>query len=46
MTAKKIIIPVGFNAEQCQEGIMNGFTSDDNTEWMDSHDFVVQYLYC
>lgn len=46
MIAKKIIIPVGFNAEQCQEGIMNGFTSDDNTEWMDSHDFIVRYLYC
>lgn len=46
MTAKTIIIPVGFNAEQCQEGIMNCFTSDDNTEWMDSHDFVVRYLYC
>ncbi len=46
MIAKKIIIPVGFNAEQCQEGIMNGFSSDDNTEWMDSHDFVVRYLYC
>jgi len=46
MTAKTIIIPVGFNAEQCQEGIMNCFTSDDNTEWMDSGDFVVRYLYC
>ena len=46
MIAKKIIIPVGFNAEQCQEGIMNCFTSDDNTEWMDSGDFVVRYLYC
>jgi len=46
MTTKNIIIPVGFNAEQCQEGIMNCFTSDDNTEWMDSHDFVVRYLYC
>lgn len=46
MTTKTIIIPVGFNAEQCQESIMNGFTSDDNTEWMDSHDFVVRYLYC
>lgn len=46
MAAKKIIIPVGFNAEQCQEGIMNCFSSDDKTEWMDSHDFVVRYLYC
>ena len=46
MTAKTIIIPIGFNAEQCQEGIMNCFTSDDNTEWMDSSDFVVRYLYC
>ena len=46
MTAKKIIIPVGFNAEQCHEGIMNCFTSADNVEWMDDHDFVVRYLYC
>lgn len=46
MTAKTIIIPVGFNAEQCQEGIMNCFTSADNVEWMDDHDFVVRYLYC
>ena len=46
LTAKTIIIPVGFNAEQCQEDIMNCFTSDDNTEWMDSGDFVVRYLYC
>lgn len=46
MTAKTIIIPVGFNAEQCHEGIMNCFTSADNVEWMDDHDFVVRYLYC
>lgn len=46
MIAKKIIIPIGFNAEQCQEGIMNCFTFDDNTEWMTDQDFVQQYLYC
>ena len=46
MTTKTIIIPIGFNAEQCQEGIMNCFTSDDNTEWMTDQDFVQQYLYC
>lgn len=46
MTAKIIIIPVGVNADQCHEGIMNCFTSADNTEWMIDQDFVQQYLYC
>jgi len=46
MTAKTIIIPIGFNAEQCQEGVMSCFTSKDNVEWMDDHDFIVGYLYC
>ena len=46
MTAKKIIIPVGFNAEQCKRGILSYFADDINTKWMSDQDFVQQYLYC
>ena len=46
MIAKKIIIPVGFNAEQCKRGVLSYFADDINTEWMSDQDFVQQYLYC
>ena len=46
MTAKIIIIPVGFNAEQCKRGVLSYFADDINTEWMSDQDFVQQYLYC
>ena len=46
MTAKKIIIPIGFNAEQCKRGVLSHFADDITTEWMADQDFVQQYLYC
>jgi hypothetical protein len=46
MTAKKIIIPIGFNAEQCKRGVLAHFADDITTEWMADQDFVQQYLYC
>lgn len=46
MTAKKIIIPIGFNAEQCKRGVMAHFADDITTEWKADQDFVQQYLYC
>ena len=46
MAAKTIIIPVGFNAEQCKRGILSYFADDITTEWMSDQDFVQQYLYC
>jgi len=46
MTAKKIIIPIGFNAEQCKRGVLAYFADDITTEWMANQDFVQQYLYC
>lgn len=46
MTTKTIIIPVGFNAEQCKRGIRSYFADDITTEWMSDQDFVQQYLYC
>ena len=46
ITAKRIIIPVGFNAEQCKRGILSYFADDITTEWMSDQDFVQQYLYC
>jgi hypothetical protein len=46
MTAKKIIIPIGFNAEQCKRGVLAYFADDITTEWMADQDFVQQYLYC
>ncbi len=46
MNIKNIIIPVGFNAEQCQEGIMAHFEENKFVEWKEQHDFVEQYLYC
>lgn len=46
MTAMKIIIPVGFNAEQCKRGVISHFTDDITTEWMSKQDFDQQYLYC
>ena len=46
MTTKTIIIPVGFNAEQCKRGILSYFADDITTEWMSDQDFVQQYLYC
>ena len=46
MTAKKIIIPIGFNAEQCKRGVLAHFADDITTEWMTDQDCVQQYLYC
>ena len=46
MTAKTIIIPVGFNAEQCKRGVLAHFADDIATEWMTDLEFVQQYLYC
>ena len=46
MTTKTIIIPVGFNAEQCKRGVLSYFADDITTEWMSDQDFVQQYLYC
>lgn len=46
MTAKTIIIPIGFNAEQCKRGVLAHFADDFTTEWMPDQDFVQQYLYC
>ncbi|MCR4965529.1 MAG: hypothetical protein K6A41_07710 [Bacteroidales bacterium] len=46
MTVKKIIIPIGFNAEQCREGVMNCFTPEDYVEWCSVQNFVQQYQNC
>ena len=46
MTTKTIIIPIGFNAEQCKRGVLSYFADDITTEWMSDQDFVQQYLYC
>ena len=43
---KHIIIPVGFNAEQSKEGIMQQMPASYAYEWMESVDFVREYLYC
>ena len=43
---KHIIIPVGFNAEQSKEGIMRQMPASYAYEWMESSDFVREYLYC
>ena len=43
---KHIIIPVGFNAEQSKEGIMQQLPSSDAYEWLESEDCVREYLYC
>ena len=40
-----IIIPVGFNAEQSKEGIMRQMPASYAYEWMESADFVREYLY-
>jgi len=42
---KHIIIPVGFNAEQSKEGIMQQMPASYAYEWMESMDFVREYLY-
>lgn len=41
---KHIIIPVGYNAVQCKEGIMQHLPS--SYEWMESENFVRENLYC
>lgn len=43
---KHIIIPVGRNAAQCKEGVMQQLPSSYAYEWMESEDFVREYLYC
>ena len=43
---KHIIIPVGNNAAQCKEGVMQQLPSSYAYEWMESENFVREYLYC
>lgn len=43
---KHIIIPVGSNAAQCKEGVMQQLPSSYAYEWKESEDFVREYLYC
>ena len=43
---KHIIIPVGCNALRCKEGITQQLPSSYAYEWMESEDFVREYLYC
>ena len=43
---KNIIIPLGFNAKQRKESLMWQLPSSFAYEWMESEDFVQQYLYC
>lgn len=43
---KHIIIPVGSNAVQCKEGIMQHLPSSYAYEWMESENFVRENLYC
>ena len=43
---KHIIIPVGFNAAQSKASIMKKMPSSYAYEWMESADFVKEYLYC
>lgn len=40
-----IIIPIGFNAAQSKEGVMQQMPSSYAYEWMESADFVKKYLY-
>lgn len=44
--AKQVIIPIGFNATQCKEGIIKQMPSSFACKWMESADFVRDYLYC
>lgn len=41
-----IIIPVGCNALRCKESITQQLSSSYAYEWMESEDFVREYLYC
>ena len=43
---KHIIIPVGSNASQCKEGVMQQLPASYAYEWKESEDFVREYLYC
>ena len=43
---KHIIIPVGCNALRCKESIMQQLPSSYAYEWIESEDFVREYLYC
>ena len=43
---KNIIIPLGFNAKQRKESLMSQLPSSFAYEWMETSDFVQQYLYC
>ena len=43
---KHIIIPVGNNAAQCKEGVMQQLPSSYAYEWMESENYVSEYLYC
>ena len=43
---KHIIIPVGSNAAQCKEGVMQQLPSSYAYEWMESENFVREHLYC
>lgn len=43
---KHIIIPVGCNALRCKEDIIQQLPSSNAYEWMESENFVKEYLYC
>ena len=43
---KHIIIPIGFNAVQSKESIMQQMPSSYAYVWMESADFVREHLYC
>ena len=43
---KHVIIPVGSNAAQCKEYVMQQLPSSYAYEWMESENFVREHLYC
>lgn len=43
---KHIIIPVGSNAAQCKEGVMQQLPAFHAYDWKENEDFVREYLYC
>ncbi len=45
MRTQTIIIPIGFNAEQSEENVMNCFSPEEYVEWMSHDKFLEQYLY-
>lgn len=41
---KKILLPIGFNAEQSREGILSQFSEDECVVWMTVEELTQQYL--